>query len=270
MLTASSEPCISIDGQVASISRDNHAFCAGRAAKSPGCSVKPPLHPMPRQNLVAKSPCSLQSHLQSGFFWGPSGKCRLNPHRNPTHRAPRRTPVDIDRRAVRFSLARERAVMSNLKKQTCRSTIFLGSICATIAMSVPTYGAERGPKSNQVNERMASNIGRPNKDRKANDAAFKLAEFKAALKASDAQRAKRILVENGASDTIQVVIHGDTAGTSGTTLPLDNLNGSCLAWGWYWSYSSFPPPYGANHYTYGCVKWGGSNYEEQNGIWYPE
>lgn len=36
----------------------------------------PPLHPMPRQNLIAKGPCLLQFQFQSGFFWGPSGECR--------------------------------------------------------------------------------------------------------------------------------------------------------------------------------------------------
>lgn len=72
MLTASSEPCIGTDGQVASISRENHAFCAGRADLLPDWSVKERLkrqhakirlrNAVPYGNLALNRP-SLGGHL---------------------------------------------------------------------------------------------------------------------------------------------------------------------------------------------------------------
>ena len=72
MLTASSEPCIGTDGQVASISRENHAFCAGRADLLPDYSVKERLkrqhakirlrNVVPYGNLALNRP-SLGGHL---------------------------------------------------------------------------------------------------------------------------------------------------------------------------------------------------------------
>ena len=94
LLTASPEPCIGTDGQVAPGPRENHAFWAGRAAKSPGCSVKPALHPMPRQIWLLKalarcnftsSRASLGGHLGNvgsnaaqklDGFLNPSAPCR--------------------------------------------------------------------------------------------------------------------------------------------------------------------------------------------------
>ena len=72
MLTASSEPCIGTDRQVASISRENHAFCAGRADLLPDYSVKERLkrqhakirlrNVVPYGNLALNRP-SLGGHL---------------------------------------------------------------------------------------------------------------------------------------------------------------------------------------------------------------
>jgi hypothetical protein len=78
MLTASSEPCIGTDGQVASDPRENHAFCAGRADLLSDWSVNPPLHPMLGQKTFAESCISPQGSAQSGFSWSSSGKSRLN------------------------------------------------------------------------------------------------------------------------------------------------------------------------------------------------
>ena len=80
MLTASSEPCIGTDGQVASISRENHAFCAGRPDLLPDWSVKERLKAPARQNPVAQCHPIRQSCPQSAFSWGPSGKCRIRYH----------------------------------------------------------------------------------------------------------------------------------------------------------------------------------------------
>ena len=83
LLTASPEPCIGTDGQVAPGPRENHAFWAGRAAKSPGCSVKPALHPMPRQIwlLKALARCHLgnvgsNAAQKLDGFLNPSAPCR--------------------------------------------------------------------------------------------------------------------------------------------------------------------------------------------------
>ena len=78
MLTASSEPCIGTDRQVASGFRENHAFCAGRPDLLPDWSVKERLKAPARQNPVAQCHPIRQSCPQSAFSWGPSGKCRLN------------------------------------------------------------------------------------------------------------------------------------------------------------------------------------------------
>ena len=72
-----SEPCIGTDGQVASNSCENHAFCEDRAAQLPDCGVKSPLHPTPRQNPVASNRLVLQSWRQPDSSCSPSGKCRL-------------------------------------------------------------------------------------------------------------------------------------------------------------------------------------------------
>ena len=79
MLTASSEPCIGTDRQVASGFRENHAFCAGRPDLLPDWSVKERLKAPARQNPVAQCHPIRQSCPQSAFSWGPSGKCRFDP-----------------------------------------------------------------------------------------------------------------------------------------------------------------------------------------------
>lgn len=77
MLTASSGPCIGIDGQVASISRENHAFCAGQADLLPDWSVRKRLKAPERENPVAQCRPTRQPCPQSAFSWRPSGKCRI-------------------------------------------------------------------------------------------------------------------------------------------------------------------------------------------------
>ena len=60
--------------------------------------VKPPLHPMPRLNPVAKSRCALQSQHQSGSSWSPSGKCwvRVAAKTRPRPRTQSRALSEVD------------------------------------------------------------------------------------------------------------------------------------------------------------------------------
>jgi hypothetical protein len=69
---------------------------------------------MPPQNLIAKSPSSLQSFHQSGFYWEPSGKCRMIDFDRlwrayPVDYAPCRlsdgTPAFDNQCAIRFGIA---------------------------------------------------------------------------------------------------------------------------------------------------------------------
>jgi len=77
VLSASSEPCIGSDRQLASGLRENRAFCVGRTAEMPDCGVNLPLHPMPRPNVLVQNRIARQSHSQSGSSCSPSGKCRI-------------------------------------------------------------------------------------------------------------------------------------------------------------------------------------------------
>ena len=63
MFRASADPRIGSDRQVVSGLRENPPLCAARAAEMPDRGVNLPLHPMPRQNVVARNRFTLQYHL---------------------------------------------------------------------------------------------------------------------------------------------------------------------------------------------------------------
>ncbi len=76
MLTASSEPCIGTDGQVASSFRENHAYCERRAVVLLDCGVIRPFHATTRQIGLhdAASCCSIALNLAVlGLYLGNVG-----------------------------------------------------------------------------------------------------------------------------------------------------------------------------------------------------
>ncbi len=78
MLTASPDPCIGTDGQVAPGPREKRTFLAGRANLLPDLSVKERLKALARENAVAQCRPTRQSYLQSAFCWGHLGNVGSN------------------------------------------------------------------------------------------------------------------------------------------------------------------------------------------------
>jgi hypothetical protein len=122
------------------------------------------------------------------------------------------------------------------------------------AMAQDTVKATAAKPANEAPSRSSQKLGPEQKAYfSAVKKVFALKEYKDALNTGDAQRAKKILIENGASQDIILQISTPVWSNS-EPFPVDTPNGGCTQWKLFTWWAPTPAP-GHYYQTWQCVKW---------------